>query len=138
MGEQIKPPAPPVVRNPTMDPREAANYVEVGMRGCSDPLRMIMLYNTTSKLRVPGPPAQLVPMLAAWGMAGAAVMEVVSRLCPEPRADATPDEAAAELPEWAREVLCAVGVLSKPEAEEKPEEDLAARAARAGLVIGVG
>ncbi len=138
MGDPIKPPVTPVVRTPQMDRQEAANYIEVGMRGCSDPLRMIMLYNTASKLRVNGPPPQLLPMLAAWGMAGAAVMQVVDRLCPPPREGATEEEIAAELPEWAYEVLCAVGVLSKPEPEEKQEEDLTARAARAGLVIGVG
>jgi len=129
-------PRPPVprVQAPTLDPAHVQELINLGVAAC-DRTETIALYNTAMKFRADVPP-QILAMLAAVGLVANRVADVVNRLAP-PREGATEDELIAELPEWAREVLTAVGLIDPPEGTEPPEEeDIVTRAARSNLLIG--
>lgn len=130
------PPLPPkpTIQRPMADPEVVKAYLGIAFQH-TDPLEFIQLYNAAMQFESPGVPPPAMPMLAAYGMALARVIQGIEQLCPAAEG-ATPEQWMSELPEWALAMMLAVGLI-KPASPPAPppEEDLATRAARSGLVV---
>lgn len=127
-------PRPPQVQAPMIPAAQAQDFIKLGAC-CVAEFDLMCLYNTARQFRAGNLPPQAMAMFAAVGMIVHEVSVVIERLAPS-REDATPEEVIAELPEWASEIMKAVGLIQPDQPqEEPPPEDLAARAAQSNLVI---